>query len=443
MICVLAAGDHHRSDSPAGFRRVRGSPPAAAPKGRVRLRRHPRYPPSVHSARGVGCHPMLSSAPNPLLQPTGTSGLEARYAALVEGSIDAIVGLTRDGDVTSWNPAAADLYGYTEEEVLGRPVGALFSEARRHEAGELLVRLDADERVVHFETEHTRRDASIVEVSLSMSPIRDPNGEVVAASAIIRDISFRRRHEAELARTRAQLERHARDLERSNSDLEQFAYVASHDLAEPLRAVTGFLQLLQRRYAGQLDDTADRYIYRAVDGAARMRSLIDDLLTYSRAGRTPPEETDVDVAKVVERVIASLGPSISEAGAKIEADRLPTVRSDERQLTQLFQNLLSNALKFRGQRPPRIQVTAERDGRAWRFSVTDNGIGVEARHADRIFVPFKRLHSRDAYPGTGIGLGVCKKIVESQGGHIEVSPAPGEGARFTFTLPDRPEDADD
>lgn len=157
---------------------------------------------------------MLSSAPKPLLQPTGTSGLEARYAALVEGSIDAIVGLTRDGDVTSWNPAAADLYGYTEEEVLGRPVGALFSEARRHEAGELLVRLDADERVVHFETEHTRRDASIVEVSLSMSPIRDPNGEVVAASAIIRDISFRRRHEAELARTRAQLERHARDLER-------------------------------------------------------------------------------------------------------------------------------------------------------------------------------------------------------------------------------------
>lgn len=368
--------------------------------------------------------------------PSGTLGWEARYTGLVEGSIDAIVGLSRDGHVTSWNPAAVKLYGYTAEEAHGRPLSALFARSRHREAPELLERLADDGQVVLFETEHLARDGSVVDVSLSMSPIRDAEGALVGASAIIRDISARRRHEEELARTRAQLERHAKDLERSNADLEQFAYVASHDLAEPLRSITGFLQLLQRRYDAQLDETADRYIGRAVDGATRMRSLLDDLLTYSRAGRAPPQSIEVDVSALVQQIMLSLGPSLKEAGATVEAGPLPTIRNDERQLTQLFQNLLSNAIKFRGETPPRVSVDAERADGAWRFSVADNGIGIEARHAERIFVPFKRLHSREAYPGTGIGLGICKKIVESQGGEIRVSAGTAGGSVFSFELPD-------
>lgn len=368
---------------------------------------------------------------------------EAEYTALVAGSIDAIMGMTRDGHITSWNPAAVEMYGYSTDEALGRPLAALFPEARRHEADEILKTLDAEGRLVQFETEHVGRGGSPVEVSMNMSPIRDEECHMVAASAMIRDISVRRRHEAELARAQAQLERHSRDLERSNADLEQFAYVASHDLAEPLRAITGFLQLLERRYANQLDETAGRYIAHTLDGATRMRSLLEDLLAYSRAGRTPTASTEIDVNEVVENVRASLGPSLSESDATVETSGLPVLKNYESQLTQLFQNLISNAVKFRGDTAPRVRVEAERTDGAWRFSVADNGIGIEPQHAERIFVPFKRLHSREAYPGTGIGLGICKKIVESQGGHIDVAPSPEGGSVVTFTLPDPDPDPDD
>jgi light-regulated signal transduction histidine kinase (bacteriophytochrome) len=247
--------------------------------------------------------------------------------------------------------------------------------------------------------------------------------------ALSRDITARRR--AELA-----VEERARDLERSNAELEQFAYVASHDLSEPLRMVSSYLQLLRRRYRGKLDADADEFIDFAVDGAGRMRGLIDDLLTYSRAGRDDQPLAPVATREVVEHVLESLRAQDDAREAHVTLGELPTVQGDPHQLGQLFQNLIGNALKFvPPERTPEISVAAERDGAAWRFTVADNGIGLEPAYAERIFRMFQRLHTRDDYPGTGIGLAIAKKVIERHDGDIWAEPAPDGGTRFHFTLP--------
>ncbi len=233
----------------------------------------------------------------------------------------------------------------------------------------------------------------------------------------------------------ADLDDRNRDLQRSNEELEQFAYVASHDLQEPLRKVTSFVQLLQQRYEHQLDPRADEYIGFAVDGARRMQALIDDLLTFSRVGRTTEAFTSVAMGECAATALASLADLIEETGATVRAGPLPTVRGDRVLLTSLWQNLLGNAVKFRDVEPPLVEVDAYRDGSWWRFEVTDNGIGIEPRHADRVFVIFQRLHARDAYGGTGIGLALCRKIVEFHGGAIWVDRGYDGGARLCFTLP--------
>jgi signal transduction histidine kinase len=235
---------------------------------------------------------------------------------------------------------------------------------------------------------------------------------------------------------------HAAELQRSNAELEQFAYVASHDLQEPLRKVTSFCQLLQRRYGGQLDEKADQYIEFAVDGAKRMQVLINDLLAFSRAGRSAEALGPVAADAALAAATANLSTQITEAGAVIEAGPLPTVRGQLTLLTVVFQNLLGNALKFRGEQPPRIEVTAERDGAFWLFSLTDNGIGIEPQYADRVFLIFQRLHERAAYPGTGIGLAMCRKIIDYLGGRIWLDTGVSQGARFRFTVPAL-EDAED
>ena len=214
------------------------------------------------------------------------------------------------------------------------------------------------------------------------------------------------------------LAEHAAELQRSNAELEQFAYVASHDLQEPLRKVTSFCQLLQRRYGGQLDERADQYIDFAVDGAKRMQVLINDLLAFSRAGRSAEELGPVACDAALATATANLSTQIAEAGAVIEAGPLPVVRGQLTLMSVVFQNLIGNALKFTGEQPPRIVITAERDGAFWSFSVTDNGIGIEPQYADRVFLIFQRLHERAAYPGTGIGLAMCRKIIEYFGGRI-------------------------
>ena len=236
------------------------------------------------------------------------------------------------------------------------------------------------------------------------------------------------------------LEARTEDLQRSNSELEQFAYVASHDLQEPLRKVASFCQLLQRRYAGQLDAKADEYIEHAVDGAKRMQALINDLLAFSRVGRSAQRREPVSCAALLAEAWASLAPEVSRTHATIEAGELPTVLGEATLLTAAFQNLINNALKFRAGEPPRILVSARRDGDDWLFSFSDNGIGIEPEYADRIFVIFQRLHDKATYPGTGIGLAMVKKIIEYHGGRIWLDTTVTTGARFWFTLPVLPED---
>jgi signal transduction histidine kinase len=243
---------------------------------------------------------------------------------------------------------------------------------------------------------------------------------------------------ADVDTMRARIVEERDDLARSNQELEQFAYVASHDLQEPLRKVASFSQLLQQRYAGQLDERADQYIEFAVDGARRMQDLINDLLAFSRVGRLEHPHGDVDCAELVVRVRADLATSIEESGATVEADPLPTVRGDAGLLRLVFQNLIGNAIKFRRDAPPVVRLSAERDDGFWRFRCEDNGIGIDDEYADRIFVIFQRLHPRASYEGTGIGLAMCRKIVEYHGGRMWLdTESAREGSAFCFTLPAR------
>ncbi len=272
------------------------------------------------------------------------------------------------------------------------------------------------------------------------------NGEIILWVGTCTDIEDYKKFEADLqeaqlglekkveART-AELATQAKELERSNLELEHFAYLASHDLQEPLRMVASFTQLLSEKYQGQLDAEAQEFIGFAVDGAKRMKQLIEGLLNYSRVGKkgTSHELVPCDVA--VDGALANLQVVIGESKAIITRDALPTVHCDLPLLTQLFQNLIGNAIKFHSTEPPKIHISAEKDGNEWRISVADNGIGIHPRHTERIFVIFQRLHSTAAYPGTGIGLAICKKIVEHHGGTLKVKSQPGEGSCFQFTLP--------
>jgi signal transduction histidine kinase len=241
----------------------------------------------------------------------------------------------------------------------------------------------------------------------------------------------------ERRRVEETLKHYTTELERSNQELQQFAYVASHDLQEPLRMVTSYLQLLERRYKSQLDADADDFIHFAVDGANRMQGLIEGLLTYSQIGTQGAPFELTDCQAVLQRVLANLEVSIRESGALVTCDPLPQVVGDSRQLEQLLQNLIGNAIKFRGKRRPEIHVGIGEEDTSWLFSVRDNGIGIESQHAERIFALFQRLHTQEEYPGTGIGLAICKRIVERHGGRIWVESEPGHGATFYYTIPQR------
>jgi light-regulated signal transduction histidine kinase (bacteriophytochrome) len=239
----------------------------------------------------------------------------------------------------------------------------------------------------------------------------------------------------ERKRAEQALQRTTDDLLRSNAELEQFAYVASHDLQEPLRMVSSYVQLLARRYQGRLDSDADEFIAFAVEGAKRMQNLINDLLSYSRVGTHAKEPMLASADHLLAEAMSNLQLTMEESSARITHDPLPIVRGDPVQLGMLFQNLLANAIKFHGSEPPYIHVSARQEDGEWLFSVRDNGIGIDPKFAERIFVIFQRLHDRSSYPGTGMGLAICKRIIQRHAGRIWVESEPGKGAAFYFTLP--------
>ncbi len=266
------------------------------------------------------------------------------------------------------------------------------------------------------------KEALEKKVAVRTEELRDANTRLSV------ELDERRRAEHRMAQ-------YTSDLARSNAELEQFAYVASHDLQEPLRMVASFTQLLAKRYQGKLDQNADEFIGFAVDGANRMQQLINDLLAFSRVGTRGKPPAPTDLTEVLKDAEANLYQAIGESGAVITYDPLPVVSGDLVQLTQLFQNLLANAIKFRSEEAPRIHVSAQAREEDWLLSVKDNGIGIAPEHQERIFAIFQRLHGRGEYPGTGIGLALCKKIVERHGGHIWVESAPGQGSTFYFNIP--------
>jgi PAS domain S-box-containing protein len=328
--------------------------------------------------------------------------------------------LTRRGRIVYANEAFCGLTGRTLEELQGlSAAGALLApDAERLPAA-------TNGEAQHFETAIVTSAGDRVDVEIAGR--LDGDGTAEPSIAICRDVTQRLSDERELVRR-------ARELQRSNAALEEFAYIASHDLQEPLRMVASYLQLLERRYRGQLDTEADEFLGFAVDGARRMQALINDLLLYSRAGGQSPF-VPTDCGAVAATALANLRSTIEETGARVAVGALPTVEGDPTQLAQVFQNLIANAIKFRGDRPPEIIVGCQRDGRQWLFSVRDTGIGIEQRHAERIFMVFKRLHPQSQYPGTGIGLAICRRVVERHGGRIWVEPADGGGSVFRFTLP--------
>jgi PAS domain S-box-containing protein len=353
---------------------------------------------------------------------------ETLYHSLVETLPVNIMRKDLQGRITFGNKRYGETMGKTIAELIGKTDRDLFppelakkyvhDDRRVIETGEVFEDIEA----------HRRSGGEQLFVQVIKSPLLDARNKVVGIQTIFWDVTARKRAEQALEQTAA-------ELARSNRELEQFAYVASHDLQEPLRMIAAYTQLLQRRYKDKIDREANEFIGYAVDGAVRMQKLIQDLLTYSRVGtRSKPFEA-MESEKAFSAAVANLQIAIAESGTVITHDPLPRVCGDAVQWIQLFQNLLSNAIKFRSEKPPRIHVGAEAKQGDWIFSVGDNGIGIEPQYFRRIFVIFQRLHTQEDYPGTGIGLAVCKKIVERHGGRIWVESEPGQGATFFFTMP--------
>jgi PAS domain S-box-containing protein len=464
-----------------------------------------------------------------------------RLAKVVESSPDAVLTKDLSGIITSWNRGAERMYGYTAEEAIGRPVSMLMDAERAHEMGEILQAIGRGHEVESLETVRVNKGGRAIEVSVSVSPLRDARGVIVGAATVARDITERKREDErvrallesapdavvvvgaegrmvlvnrqteelfgyareallgrpadmliperlrevdayhmgyflspETRQTGAALELRGQradgsefpveitfsplrtdegllvyasirditerklieeELRRSNHDLEQFAYVASHDLSEPLRVIAGFTDLLARRYSGALDKDADKFINFIVSGVERMQTLIDDLLAYSRAGRAQLAVQQVDAGDVVRDVLWALEPQLTAQDVRVEVGELPRVCAEPTALRQIFQNLISNAVKFSDNAEPLVQVSARRLPNGWRFDVKDNGPGVEPRHAERVFELFQRLHGREV-EGSGMGLAIVKRLTERHGGQVWVTPAEPCGSVFTFTIPD-------
>jgi PAS domain S-box-containing protein len=406
----------------------------------------------------------------------------AQYSRnLLETSLDPLVTISAEGKITDANHAAVSATGVAKQDLIGTDFSSYFTEQEKADHGYRQVFERGS--VTDYPLTIRHKNGSIMHVLYNAAVYKDEGGNVLGVFAAARDVTARKRAEEELAAHQRRLEElvaartaeleaankdlrgsrraalnllkdamearraveqaeeglrlAAQDLSRSNKDLEQFAYVASHDLQEPLRAVGGFMGLLKNQYYDKLDDQAREYIDFAVDGAERMQGLIEGLLAFSRVGTRGGEFAPVNLNDALERALANLRTLVDESHAVVSSDTLPVVTADLVQMTQILQNLVANAVKFHGPRSPEIHVGAQRNKNAWEIYVRDNGIGIDPQYFDRIFLIFQRLHTRTQYKGTGIGLAVCKKIVERHGGRIWVESVPGNGSTFYFTIPDK------
>jgi PAS domain S-box-containing protein len=477
-------------------------------------------------------------------------GASLLLSAIVDSSDDAIISKNLNGYITSWNGSAERLFGYTADEAIGQHVAALLIPAdRQEEEPDILARLRRGERVHHFETKRRRKDGTLLDISLTISPVRDPRGNIIGASKIARDISESKRLEAILVSSEARFRQladampqivwtarpdghvdyynsrwyeftgldretsrdvsweaimHPDDLERwhsawdaavdsrrpynieyrlfdrqerrwrwfvaraiavrddeagafkwfgsctdideqkrvqedlrhANYDLEQFAFSASHDLQEPLRSIKIYSELLSRRHGNLINEEANTFLNFVKDGATRMEMLVRDLLSYTRASAVEHPDELVDANAAFAAALTNLTGAISETGATVTSASLPTVLAHSLHLQQLFQNIIGNAIKYRSpDRTPAVHVAARKQNGFWTFSISDNGIGIEPQYKENIFGLFKRLHTADQYSGTGIGLAICRRIVDRYGGRIWVDSEPGEGSTFRFTIP--------
>jgi PAS domain S-box-containing protein len=356
--------------------------------------------------------------------------MEGRYRGLLEAAPDAMVVVNQAGDIVLLNVQAEKQFGYHRDELVGQRMKNIIPAgfAERLIADALRSAEDALAQQIGTGIELTarRKDGSEFPIEIMLSPLESAEGILVTAA--IRDITMRKMAEAHLLYK-------VEELNRSNEELGQFAYIASHDLQEPLRMVASYTQLLARRYKGRLDSDADEFITFAVDGANRMQRLIQDLLAYSRVGTKGKELLETSSEDALERSLLNLRGAIADSGALVTHDALPSVLADEMQLVQLFQNLVGNAIKYQKAGTPKIHISASKNGGTkWTFSVRDNGLGIDPQYFERIFVMFQRLHKREEFAGTGIGLAICKKIVERHGGTISVESQPGQGSNFLFAL---------
>jgi PAS domain S-box-containing protein len=361
---------------------------------------------------------------------TQSKRAEESFRLAVESGPNAILIADQRGKIILANARTETYFGYTREELIGENIDRLVPARFRGVHATHREDFNAAPRArplgIGRELSGLRKDNTEFPVEIGLTPLDMAAGKMVMATVV--DITEREHG-------RARLERTIEELKRSNAELEQFAYVASHDLQEPLRMVSSYMQLLEERYRDQLDQEAKEFIDFAVDGAERMQRLIQDLLAFSRVGTRGKNPEPVESQEVLEKALHTLQLRIDENEAEVHNPALPRVLADSNQLGQVFQNLIGNALKFRGENPPRIDIAVETTGKTAQFSVSDNGIGFDDKHAERIFVIFQRLNNRTDYEGTGIGLAICKKIIERHGGRIWAKSDLGRGSTFLFTLP--------
>ena len=359
---------------------------------------------------------------------------------LIETSLDPLVTIGRDGRITDVNKATEKVTGYPREELLGTDFSDYFTSPGDAEEGYQKVFLEG--MVRDYPLEIINKDGTITPVLYNASVYKDGFGEVVGVFAAARDITEIKKAEEELREYWESLEElvklRTEELAKSNADLKQFTYVTSHDLREPLRMISSFLQLLERRYKDQLDQDANEFIAYAVEGAQRLDNMIMDLLEYSRVANKEIQFRDVDLEHVVQQIMLNLNILINENRASITYDPLPIIRGDRNQMILLFQNLISNSIKYRREEAPRIHISSGKDEDNFVFVVEDNGMGIDPQHLERIFTIFQRLHNHQEYEGSGIGLSIAQRIVHQHGGEIWAESEPGKGSTFQFTMPIKP-----